>query len=42
MNVTEVIAVGFALAYLLLAMQQNRLCWLAAIVSALLYLLIFF
>lgn len=41
MNVTEVIAVGFALAYLLLAMQQNRLCWLAAIVSALLYLLIF-
>ena len=41
MNAIEVIAVGFALAYLLLAMQQNRLCWLAAIVSALFYLLIF-
>lgn len=41
MSVLEIIAVMLALAYVLLAMQQNRLCWIAAFVSALLYLVIF-
>ena len=41
MSVLESVAVLFALAYLLLAMRQNRLCWVAAFVSALLYLVIF-
>ena len=31
----ETTAVILALAYLLLAMRQNRLCWIAAFVSAL-------
>ena len=41
MSVLETIAVILALAYLLLAMGQNRFCWVAAFVSALLYLVIF-
>ena len=34
----EVSAVGLALAYVVLAIYQQRLCWLAAIASALLYI----
>lgn len=41
MSALEIIAVVLALAYVVLAMRQNRLCWVAAFVSALLYLLIF-
>lgn len=41
MSALETTAVILALAYLLLAMRQNRLCWIAAFVSALLYLVIF-
>ena len=41
MSALEVIAVVLALAYVVLAMRQNRLCWVAAFVSALLYLVIF-
>ncbi len=41
MSVLETIAVVLALAYLVLAMRQNRLCWVAAFISALLYLVIF-
>ena len=41
MSALETIAVVLALAYVLLAMRQNRLCWVAAFISALLYLVIF-
>ena len=41
MSALETIAVVLALAYLVLAMRQNRLCWVAAFISALLYLVIF-
>ena len=41
MSTMEVSAVGLALAYVLLAIYQQRLCWLAAIGSALLYIAIF-
>ena len=41
MGELETIAVVLALAYLLLAMRQNRLCWVAAFLSALIYLVIF-
>lgn len=41
MSLLEIIAVALALAYVLLAMIQNRLCWIAAFVSALCYLVIF-
>jgi nicotinamide mononucleotide transporter len=41
MSTLETIAVVSALAYVVLAMRQNRLCWVAAFVSALLYLVIF-
>lgn len=41
MSVLETTAVVLALVYVLLAMQQNRLCWIAAFASALLYLVIF-
>jgi len=37
----EVSAVGLALAYVVLAIYQQRLCWLAAMASALLYIAIF-
>ena len=41
MNAAELCAVLLALAYVLLAIQQRRICWLAAIASALLYIHIF-
>ena len=41
MNAVEICAVLLALAYVLLAIQQRRICWLAAIISALLYVHIF-
>ena len=41
MSALETIAVVLALAYVLLAMRQSRLCWVAAFTSALLYLVIF-
>ena len=41
MTALETTAVALALIYVLLAMRQNRLCWVAAFVSALLYLFIF-
>lgn len=41
MNAVEVCAVGLALAYVLLAITQRRLCWVAAIASASLYIVIF-
>ena len=41
MSILEVCAVALALAYVILAIYQRRLCWLAAIASALLYILIF-
>ena len=41
MNAAELCAVLLALAYVILAIQQRRICWLAAIASALLYLHIF-
>lgn len=41
MSALETVAVVLALAYVMLAMRQNRLCWVAAFVSALLYLVIF-
>lgn len=37
----EAVAVGLAVAYLLLAVRQNRLCWVAAFVSTALYTLLF-
>ena len=41
MSWTESVAVALALTYVLLAIYQNRWCWVAAIVSALIYILIF-
>ena len=41
MSPLEVSAVGSALAYVVLAIYQQRLCWLAAMASALLYTAIF-
>ena len=37
----EVLAVALALAYLVLAIRENRWCWPAGIASALLYLVVF-
>lgn len=41
MSLMEVCAVGLAVAYVLLAVYQRRLCWIAAIASAALYIVIF-
>ena len=41
MNAVEVCAVLLALAYVILAIQQRRICWIAAIASAMLYSHIF-
>lgn len=41
MNPLEITAVILALAYLLLALRQNRLCWIAAFISAAIYWVIF-
>ena len=41
MSLMEVCAVGLAVAYVLLAVHQRRLCWIAAIASAALYIVIF-
>ena len=41
MNAVEICAVLLALAYVILAIQQRRICWLAAIISATLYVHIF-
>ena len=41
MNAVEICAVLLALAYVLLAIQQRRICWIAAIISAMLYVHIF-
>ena len=41
MNLLEITAVILALAYLLLALRQNRLCWIAAFISAVIYWVIF-
>lgn len=41
MSLMEVCAVGLAVAYVLLAVYQKRLCWIAAIASAALYIVIF-
>jgi len=38
----EAAAVALAVAYLVLAIRQNVLCWLAAFVSSLIYLAVFF
>jgi len=40
-NAVEVCAVLLALAYVILAIQQRRICWIAAIASAMLYSHIF-
>ena len=39
-NLIEVIAVIFAILYLVLAVKQNILCWLAGIISSVLYFFI--
>ena len=41
MSLLETTAVGLALAYIVLAMRQSRLCWVAAVVSAVIYIAIF-
>ena len=41
MSPLETTAVGLALAYIALAMRQSRLCWVAAIISAAIYIAIF-
>ena len=41
MNGVEICAVLLALTYVILAIQQRRICWLAAIISAMLYAHIF-
>ena len=38
----EIVSVAFALAYLVLAVRQNILCWIAALISTLLSLVLFF
>ena len=40
MSPLETTAVGLALAYIALAMRQSRLCWVAAIISAAIYIAI--
>jgi nicotinamide mononucleotide transporter len=42
MSWLEIASVGFALAYLVLAVRQNILCWLAALISTLLSLALFY
>ncbi len=42
MSVVELVAVLLAIAYLVLAIRQNILCWAAAFFSSLLYLWIFY
>jgi len=42
MSAPEIAAVGLAIAYLALAIRQNILCWLAALISSFLYLGLFF
>lgn len=37
----EAISVGFAIAYLVLAIRQNRLCWIASFISAILGVFVF-
>ena len=41
-SVWEIIAVIFAIAYLVLAMYENILCWLAALISTSIYVVLFF
>jgi nicotinamide mononucleotide transporter len=41
MSAWEVLAVALAVAYLLLAVRQNRLCWVAALLSTAIYSLLF-
>ena len=41
MNPLEITAVILALAYLLLALRQNRLCWIAAFIRSAIYWVIF-
>jgi len=41
MSYWEVIAVALGIAYLLLAMRENRLCWYAAFVSTAIFLVLF-
>jgi nicotinamide mononucleotide transporter len=38
----EIVSVAFALAYLVLAVRQNILCWVAALISTLLSLVLFY
>ena len=42
MSVWEILAVFFALAYLLLAIRENIFCWLAAIISTSIYTVLMF
>ena len=42
LSMTETAAVALALAYLVLAVRQNILCWAAALLSSLLYTWVFF
>ena len=42
MSVAEVVAVGLAIAYLLLAIRQSLWCWPAAICSAAIYIVLMF
>ena len=42
MSPLEVVAVGFAIAYLLLAIRQNIWCWAAALVSTGLYIVVMY
>ena len=42
MSVVEALAVLLAIAYLLLVIRQNILCWVMALASVLIYLVIFF
>ena len=41
-SIAEASAVAFAVAYLVLAIRQNVLCWLAAFASSLIYLAVFY
>ena len=41
-SIAEACAVALAIAYLILAIRQNVLCWLAAFVSSLIYLAVFY
>ncbi len=41
-SIAEACAVALAVAYLILAIRQNVLCWLAAFVSSLIYLTVFY